>query len=155
MQHKGVQTTRPLPTNAVAGSLNQTRQEAGAPSDEELRISYGVIFDVKDDSNQVRVDIFDKGGKKHRLGIGQNGSKDGIWVPVIQPLPLIHHLFGALRKGLCVRIFWRGKKAPAGDSIIEVVSDLEVTSFLSGSQQPRSNELATGPHDIFTGGVGV
>ena len=153
-QHKGVQSGRPLHTNVVAGRFDNVRQEAGAPADEQLRISYGEIVEVDEGTLRVRVNIYNRRGKSTRLGATQAQEK-GIFIPILQPLSLIHHLYGSLRKGLTVRVFWRGKNAPASEAVADIVSDLSIVELLSGSQSPRSNELTTGPHDIFTGGVNV
>lgn len=152
--HKGVQGSKPLPQNKVAQSFDSTNQRAGEPIDEQLRISYGTIVDVNTEKNTILIDLFGHDNRKIRVG-ATDRNKKGVYVPIIQPLPIIHLLYGALRKGLIVRVFWKGKHEPGREVVAEVISDDEVAQFLSGRQEPRSNELTTSPHEIFTGGVNV
>lgn len=150
---KGTQGLKPLHTNTVQKSFQQNTQKASEPKDEQLRVSYGVIAEVNEDNSLVRVDVFDRNQQKIRLGVGPNGKGKGAFVPILQPITMIHQQFGALRKGLLVRVFWRGKHYPAAESIIEIISDAGEEIFTKGQKKPRSNELATGPCGIFTGGM--
>lgn len=152
-QFIGVRGSKPLDTNPVSKTFKENRQQASNPVDEQLRITYGTIAEVDSETNRVKVDLPGNRGSPIRLGAGPDGTKDGIWVPIMQPLTVIHHLYGALRKGLGVRIYWRGKNAPGGESVVEVITDSTIEEWRTGSQEPRYNELATGPHDMFTGGV--
>lgn len=146
---------KPLHTNVVQKSFDISAQRAGEPKDEQLRVSYGVIVEVNEDSFTARVDIFDRGGQKKRIGTGLNGQGEGAFLPLLQPITLIHREFGALRKGLIVRIFWRGKHYPGAEALVEVISDAGEEIFFSGRKRPRANELSVQPHDLFLGGVNV
>jgi len=154
MQHlKGVQGTKPLDTNPISAANKANKEEGQQPADEQLRISYGTIAEVDQEGNRVRIDLIERGNVPKRLG-SSSSNKDGIWVSLIQPIHVIHTLYGALRRGLIVRVSWKGKHEPKSESVVEVISDLEINEFLSGSQEPRSNELATGPYKMFLGGSG-
>lgn len=153
---KGAQGGKPLSTNQMQKVTRTNTEKGSEPVDEQLRISYGVIAEVNDDNQRVRIDLYGRGGSKIRVGAGVNGNQEkGAFVPIMQPLSIIHTLYGSLRKGLVVRVFWRGKHAPGKEAIAEVISDAEESIFRSGSEETKSNELATTPHDIFTGGVGL
>lgn len=149
---KGTQSHKPLSTNVVQKSFDKSNQRAGEPKDEQLRISYGVITEVNEDNMTVRVDIFDRGGQRKRVGAsGLRG--DGAFLSLLQPITIIHTLYGALRKGLVVRLFWRGKHFPVAESLVEIISDAGEETFISGKKKVRSNELSTQVYEIFTGGV--
>lgn len=150
---KGTQASRPLHTNIIQKTFDQSLQRAGEPADEQLRISYGVIAEVDEDNSTVRVDIFDKGGNRIRIGAGPDSKSQGSLLPIIQPITEIHHRFGSIRKGLIVRVYWKGKHVPGKDSLIEIISDAGESIFGSGRKDVRSNELATQVHEIFTGGL--
>lgn len=153
LHHKGTQASKPLSTNQLQ-KANRTNAEKGAePAEEQLRISYGLIAEVNDENQRVRIDYYHRGDKK-RIGAGVAGNEEkGAWVPIIQSLSVIHHLYGSLRKDLVVRIFWRGKNEPGKEALVEIISDTEEQTFLKGTEEAKSNELATTPHDIFTGGT--
>jgi len=153
---KGTQGNKPLSTNPVQKTVKTSMEKGAEPVDEQLRISYGVIAEVNDDNQRARIDLYIRGGNKLRIGSGVSGNKEkGAWVPIMQPLHIIHHMYGSLRKGLIVRVFWRGKHEPGREAIAEIISDADEAIFLSGSEETKSNELATTPHDIFTGGIGL
>ena len=152
-QHGGAQAGVPLHgSKPAAGEFDKTNKKAGNTSDTELKVSYGEIVEVDEDTSRVRVDIYERRGTKTRLG-KKKGREEGIFIPIMQPLQIVHLLYGQLRKKLTVRVFWRGKNAPASEAVADIISDLTITEFLNGVQEPRSNELNTGIHDIFTGGV--
>ena len=151
--NKGAQSGKPLHTNVVQKTFDSQNQRAGEPKDEQLRISYGVIAEVNEDNSTVRIDIFDRSGKKTRVGSDNDKRQGGAFLPVIQSLMTINNLFGALRKGLIVRLYWRGKHFPGAESLVEIISDNTALEFTSGRKKPRSNELATQPWEIFMGGT--
>lgn len=151
-QFKGVQGSKPLRENSVQSGFANNHQRAGEPIDEQQRVSFGQIAEVNEDTQRVRVDIFGRNGNLKRLGKTER-NPEGPYIPVLQPLQVIHHLFGSLRKGLIVRVWWRGKQAPASEAIAEIVTDQEGAVFFTGEESARSNELATSPHEIFAGGV--
>jgi len=72
-------------------------------------------------------------------------------MPLTTPISEIHHLWGALREGLVVRVYWRGKLNPK-NAIIEVIGD-EDHKFLS--KEPQLNELPVGVWRLFSGGIGI
>jgi len=152
---KGSQAGKPLHTNPVQKTFDQSMQRGGEPKDEQVRISYGVVADVDEDKSTVRVDIFDRGGNRIRIGAGPDQQGEGALLPILQPITVIHQLYGALRKGLIVRIYWRGKHIPGRESVVEVISDAGEAIFGTGRKKTRSNELATQVHEIFTGGISI
>ena len=151
--HKGAQALKPLSDNIIQKSFDKGMQRGGEPKDEQLRISYGVIAEVNEDNLTVRVDVFERGGAKRRVGIPPGGWGPGAFLPLLQPITIIHTLYGSLRKGLVVRLFWRGKHFPGSETFVEIISDTGEEVFLSGKKKPRANSLATQPYQIFTGGL--
>jgi hypothetical protein len=132
------------PKNILQQKLHETSREARTPSDEADRITYGVISEVNYDNGQVKV--------RKILADGKIGDKiSNGFLPLATPLSVIHHQFGALREGLVVRIYYRGKLNPK-NVIIDVIGE-EDHQFLS--KQPAQNEIAIGPWRIFSGGVGL
>lgn len=132
------------PKNAFQASLQSTAQQAGQPVDEQDRISYGVITDVND-LNQVQVKMFraEKQGGDFLIAEAQ-------YLPLSQPLSLINMAYGPLRKGLVVRIFWRGKLIPKGNAIIEVIGTEDHRLLVKEQEIPALDQQ---PYKIFSGGV--
>jgi hypothetical protein len=135
-------------TTAPKNSLQQTVQDStrgvGQPVDEQLRISYGVISEVDEETSQVRVRFLKEDGTAGEpIGPG--------FYPLINPLHEIHFQYGLLREGLIVRIYWRGKRTPE-NSIVEVICD-EESPFLT--KKPERNEIEIGSFKIFSGGVAL
>lgn len=132
------------PKNNLQQALNKTSKEAKSPVDEQQRINYGVISEVNHDTSQVKVRALRSDGK-----LGEEISKG--FLPLLNPLSQIHLLYGLLREGLVVRIFWRGKLEPQ-NAVIEVIGD-EEHNLLTKSPEP--NEITIGPFKIFSGGFGI
>jgi len=130
------------PKNVFQQKLHNTSRESISPKDEADRITYGVISKVNYDIGQVKV--------KRLLEDGKVGDliSDG-FLPLSTPISDIHLRFGALREGLVVRIYYKGKLSPK-DVIIEVIGD-EDFKFLS--KEPVQNEIVIGPHKIFSAGM--
>jgi hypothetical protein len=128
------------PKNILQQRLHETTREAGDPPDELERISYGVITEVDYETSQVKVRKFLEGG---RMG---DMVSDG-FLPLATPLSEIHLLWGLLREGLVVRVYWRGKLAPK-NVLIEVIGD-EDHKLLR--KAPESNEVQVGPWRLFNG----
>ena len=153
-QFKGISGSKPHDSNSISRANKVNKIASGEQPDTGLRISYAVIEEVDHDTSRVRVKIFDgqSNPQDKRSGSDNKGTNQGRWYPVLQPLYIIHHLFGSLRKGLIVRVFWRGKTEPGSEAVVEVISDATRSEFLAGNKEPRSNELAVGPHRFATGG---
>lgn len=130
------------PRNKLEQTLSNTAQEAGQPVNEQERISYGIITEVNEDTSQVKIRLL--------RGDGELGDEIQSFFPLINPLPDIHLMYGALRAGLIVRLYWKGKLVPT-TGLVEVIAD-EDHSFLK--KQPIPNELELGPWKIFSGGLG-
>jgi len=151
-QFKGVQGGKALDDNPISAANKNTSMQSSAPNDEQLKIDYGSIAEVDYETSHVRINRLTRGQVQKRIGESKE-NKDGIWIPILQPLPVIHASFGSLRPGLTVRIFWRGKNDPGSDAIAEVISEKPLLEFITGSEKPRSNELYTGPGKYSLGGV--
>jgi len=132
------------PKNTLQKALHDTSREAGNPSDEADRIIYGVITEVDYERSQVKV--------KRLLSDGRAGEEiPGGFFPLSTPLFVVHQLFGALREGLIVRIYYRGKLNPK-NVIIEIIGDETHTLV---NKAPQNNEIEIGPWKIFAGGIGL
>lgn len=128
----------PAAKNSFQKLLHNTSRDAGSPSDEGNRISYGVISEVNQDTSQVKVRGYDQDGS-----LGEEITKG--FLPILNPLSQVHMNYGLLREGLVVRIFWRGKLEPQ-NALIEVIGDEEL-AFLQ--KKPEPNEIQVGPFKIF------
>jgi hypothetical protein len=153
-QFKGVSKRSTSARTGFNQSQQQEAESTRSPGKAELRVSYGVITDVALDTSQVKVLVFNGFNRNQDIMLGASKpGGDGIFVPLAQPLHIIHHMFGALRKGLCVRIFWRGIHAPGSESQIEVISDEAKPNFRSGTKEQEINQKDTRPYKIFSGGL--
>lgn len=132
------------PKNILQQKLHETSRESMLPKDEEDRITYGVISEVNYSNGQVRVRRILSDGK-----IGNEISNG--FLPLSTPLSEIHLLWGALREGLVVRVYYKGKLNPK-NVIIEIIGD-EDHRFLN--KTPLQNEIEIGAYKIFLGGVSL
>jgi hypothetical protein len=131
--------------NAAQQKRADARISQGQPLDEQDRFRFGVITEVND-NNLVKVKFLGKNGQPD----GEDIS-NGVFLPVINPLHVVHLMFGALRKGLICRVWWRGKVEPdPSTTFVEIIAD-EDHNFLK--KEPEDNELTTGPSKIFSGGL--
>ena len=133
------------PKNAMHQAVQQTSKSAKEPSDEQDRISYGVISKVNVESSQVKVRLLKDNGKISEEELTP------FYLPLINSLMDIHLRFGMLREGLLVRVFWKGKLKP-DNAIIEVIGD-EDSDFLK--KTPEVNEVTVGSYQIFSGGISI
>jgi hypothetical protein len=132
------------PKNVFQQRFHETSRVARNPSDEADRITYGVISAVNHNNGQVKV--------RRILTDGKIGNEiSGGYLPLSTPLSFIHHNFGALREGLVVRVYYKGKLNPK-NVIIEVIGD-EDHVFLN--KIPAENEIQIGPWRILAGGLGI
>jgi hypothetical protein len=132
------------PKNEFQQKFKDVSSQSRNPPDEADRITYGVISEVNFNNGQVKVKKLLADGK-----IGDEISEG--FLPLSTPLSEIHLLWGALREGLVVRVYYKGKLTPR-NQIIEVIGD-EEHSFLN--KEPISNEIEIGPYKIFSGGIGL
>lgn len=132
-------------TNAAKNKLQQfsrdTRIDAKGPVQEQERSTFGIITEVDDETSQVKVRLLTADGKAGE-SIGEG------FHPVINPLSEIHKMWGLLRKGLVVKIYWKNQLSPR-IGMIEVVGD-ENHRILN--KAPVANEIFIGPYKIMTGG---
>ena len=132
------------PRNLLQKQFKQYDNNIGQPSDNIERISYGIITEVNAESSQVKV-RFLTADKEYGELVSES------FLPVINSLSVIHQLYGSLRPGLLVRIYWRGKITPK-TAIIEVIAD-EDSSFLE--KEFDTNEVETGPYILLSGGLAI
>lgn len=130
------------PKNKFHQALNNTSREAANPVDEQDRISWGIITEVKPENSQVKVRLFSRDGEL------EPEILDGAFLPIINSLEHVHMLYGQLRKGLYVRVYWRGKLTPR-QCIVEVVGDEDTNLF---KKDPQVNDAETRPYKLFSGG---
>lgn len=130
------------PRNIPQSNLSGLSRKVGQPVPDSLRIRYGVITAVDNDTSQVKIKLYTNTGRPDIEPPGYH--------PLINPLSQVHLLWGKLRKGLAVRAFYRGKEDPASDYIVEVIGD-EGLDFLK--KEAKENILSTGPYKILSGGI--
>lgn len=119
-----------------------TALKSGQPVPDALRIRYGIITAVDYEDSQVKVKIFtDAGRADYDLPA---------FYPLINPLSQVHLLWGKLREGLAVRVFYTGKEDPPKNVLVEVIGD-EGLNFLRKDR--KENVLATGPYKMMSGGL--
>lgn len=152
---KGTGARSSASKNALKESVGQIDERAGSPPDTQLRISYGRITEVNEETSQVKVSVFGRNPAEERMLGATKDKPSGTFVPILQPLKVIHNMFGSLRKDLVVRIFWRGKNQPGSESIVEVVSDESFDFFRTGKKEPEQNVMTTGPYKLLSGGIGL
>ena len=116
--------------------------KAGQPVQDTLRIRYGIIIAVDHEDSQVKVRLF--------TDTGQNDYDLPAYYPLINPLSQIHLLWGKLREGLAVRVFYKGKEDPPRNVLVEVIGD-EGLDFLRKDR--KENVIATGPYKLMSGGL--
>jgi len=131
------------PRSLLHQSLGETNKTAGSPNATTLRIGYGIIVNVNEETSQVKVKQYSDNGKDDKILPG--------YIPIINPLSEVHLLWGQLRKGLVVRLFWRGGEKASETAIAEVIGDEGVDYFLK--REGRPNVLNTGPYKLFSGGL--
>lgn len=130
------------PKNALEQKLSKQQSEATQPAHEQDRIGYAVITEVNQDTSQVKIRLLKADGDPGDI-------LDGGFLPLLNSLSDIHMRFGALRKGLVCRIYWRGRLKPK-NPVVEIIGD-EDHSLLK--KKPAPNTIELGPFAIFSGGV--
>ena len=134
------------PRHKLEQTLMNTAQAATSPVDEQQRKGYGVIEEVDEGNSRVKVRLFSDSGDFI--------VNDGAFSAVKNTLQEISHKFGKLRRGLIVMVEWRGKHGTRSPDIWVISDELE-EHFKSGRKVPRSNLLATLPHKVISGGMGI
>jgi len=133
------------PRNLLEHHMRNTASEAMQPPHDIERISYGVISNINFDTSQVKVKFLTSDG------IVDDSSETNSYFPLLSPIEDIHLKYGAIRIGLTVRVFWRGKLKPT-QGYVEVIGD-ENFKFLS--KQPLTNDVDVGPWHLLSGGMGI
>lgn len=122
--------------------LAKTARKSGQPVQDALRIRYGIITAVDHEDSQVKVKLF--------TNAGLPDMDLPAFYPLINPLSEIHLLWGRLREGLAVRVFYVGKEDPPKNVLVEIIGD-EGLSFLR--KERKENVIATGPYKLMSGGL--
>ena len=128
--------------NLLQQTIGKLKLDSNQTSDDADRISYGIISDIDEATSQVKVRFLKEDKTPGEL------VTDG-FLPLINSLDSIHLIYGPLRPGLLVRIFWRGKIRPR-TAMIEIIAD-ENSSFLQ--KEPQPDEINIGPHYFLSGGI--
>jgi hypothetical protein len=146
-QHKGVAYRPTASQGGVSSTLDNESTRATTPNSNQLKISYGQIIEVHDERSTIDVMIFGKPGDiLNEFKVFE--------VPLIHPLQFYHLVFGQIRKGLVVRLFWRGSSKPGRESFAEIIDNSDGARFKSGKKKYENNTQTTGPWKIFSGGLG-
>lgn len=131
-------------SNKLQQKFKHIAQQTGQPGEEQDRISYGIISEVHEETGQVKLKVFqtkEEGGDLELLGFH----------PMIHERHVVHLLFGPLRSGLYVRIFWRGKSIRSSTRIrAEVIGG---DHYLPRQQEADECMIEVGNYKIFSGGV--
>lgn len=139
----------PVEVNAAKNLAQQKRSDnatAGRqPAVEQDRVRFGKIVAVNS-NNLVKVRLMNNQGDLEGPEI-VNGS----YLPLMNPLSAIYLMWGSLRPGLICRVYWHGKLDPDASSVVEIIAD-EEHNFLK--KEPESNEIATQPYKLLSGGMG-
>lgn len=129
--------------NKLHSHFRKLDVEASSPNDDQQKVSIGVISDVRTEDGQVKVRLFERNGEPGEEILG------GVYLPVLQSFDYIHKLFGQLRKGLYVRVWWKGKLEPR-NCLVEIIGD-ENTNFIK--KDVKHNDMETGVYKFFMGGL--
>ena len=103
-------------------------------------IDYGIITEVDYSTYQVQVRLL---GDPGNVVLGKR-----FW-PLVTRIEEIFLKYGKLRKGMYVRVHWRGRQR-ARFVVIDLISD---ETFDALTQQDAENKLLTGPFKLFSGGL--
>lgn len=125
-----------------SGSDNITKNMAQGIGNKPMmmdHIDYGIITEVDYSTYQVQVRL-----------LGDDGTALGkrFW-PLLTRREEIFLKYGKLRKGLYVRVHWRGRHK-AYFVVVELISD---ETFNAIQQQDVENKILTGPFKMFSGGL--
>lgn len=123
---------------------NQTvSKQSRQPNIDTLSIRYGVVEDINEDQSRISVRLCTSTGE-------ETGDITPMW-PYLNTLSEVFLLWGALRKGLMVRVFCKGQDKIPAQGIVEILGD-EPPSTLLG-REVRANEIETGPYLMLMGGL--
>lgn len=135
---RGSQPTVP-PRSGLQSSVSTAHKKAEEPGSREDRVSYGIIEDVKEEGQQVKV---------MDMATGKTIAK-GAYVPVLNDLEDVFLRWGQIRKGMKVRIFWRGRHG-ARKPLIEIIGAEDVNFLIKDF---RENEIPTKAYKLMGGGL--
>lgn len=124
-------------------SNQETAKQAGQPNQDSLNLRYGTIHTISEDKNRLSVRYCDSAGK--------DLDEISPMFPYINPMSQIFLLWGALREGLAVRVFFKGRDGKTDQGIIEIIGDEHPRTFLA--KDIKANELETGPYLLISGGL--
>lgn len=139
------------PKNQLQATIGNVVREAGDPADQQERISYGEIIKVNATNSQVHVKIY---GREDKILLADQAHPEGKPIPIIQPLSIINHLYGALSTGMKVRIFWTGKHE-AKSAYAEVIGGEDFDLKGTITKEPEANRQDTLPYLTLSGGIEI
>ncbi|MAG40063.1 hypothetical protein CMI41_03785 [Candidatus Pacearchaeota archaeon] len=101
---------------------SENRIKQVADKSKQHHIEYGIIDKINLMTSQVSLKYLN--GKEFKT-TRRNGKVEQEYYTVATPMTEINMKYGALRKGLKVRIHWVGENEPEGHVIVEVLSNNE------------------------------
>lgn len=132
----------PLPRrNNFQQSQDRNAEEASRPDDKAWNAGYGRVYDIDEQTYQVKVQL--RGGRF----VG-NDPAVGDFIPLMNDLSDVLLRYGPLRKNLIVRVTWRGQQPNRG-AVAEIIGD-EDSDFL---KQLEIDEGGVGAYRIFSPGL--
>ena len=137
MSGSGVKTG--LARSGKDRAANQVDQETAAPPRIRDHIDYGIVTGINE-KQQLQCALYSDPDNKI--------LQTQFW-PLITPMDEIISKYGTLRKGMIVRVHWRGRDT-ANFAIVEVVGNEQHNLV---EQKEAKNEKAVAPHKMMSGGI--
>ena len=129
------------PRTVLSQNIHRAQEAASKPTIGELQVSYGKVYEVHADGDQVRPLLFD----------GEwSTTPYEFFLPLITPLSEVHLKWGSLRKGLTIRIWHHGPLSKV-NGLVEIIGEEGDWDFLT--KEKKANILNTGPYKLITGGL--
>jgi hypothetical protein len=121
--------------------LRSLQNETHSVPTETPRVEYGKITAVDEETSQVRVALASRNGWSPEIPQ---------FLPLMTPLSEIYLKWGALRPGLAIRLWYKGRENPRSGTV-EVIGEETDLDFLK--KEKKTNILDTGPYKLITGGL--
>lgn len=133
-------------SNKIAEALSKNSRQARKPAEDASQWNLGTIIEYEESSGQVRVMM-------HR----DRGDIDIGYHPILGDEGAIADYFlrfGYPSPGWGCMIFWKGKDIPKrGSTFVHMITNLPLNLENVSKKNPQTNEVVTGPHKIFGGGL--
>lgn len=146
-QFKGVQYRPSAPRNNHQSSVSGASQSATQPTNDQPNIAYGRVKEVIGGKRVIITYFNDNNNKDEDMKIPVAINSPG--------LEAIKTLYGGLKPGLPVRIFFKGMWPPdplVNDVKVDVIGGFD-DDIAKDDADPEPEELATGPYKLFSGGL--